>query len=84
MILVISQLVHDAIHLAASKIFPSLATAEQFPHVLQGIAAIHIGYHKVESQIHWFTELSKLFPELPSRLIKQPKSTDAVVSILLV
>ena len=77
------QLVHDAIHLSATKHLPSLKTPEQFPDVLQGIAAIHVGYHTIQSEIHWFTELTKLFPELPSILRKQLQSTDSEVVNML-
>ena len=71
------QLVYDAINLSASKHLPILKTPEQFPDVLEGIAAIHIGYHAIQSEIHWFTELTKLFPELPSILIKKLQPTDS-------
>ena len=67
----------DAIHLSATKHLPSLKTPEQFPNVLQGIAAIHNGYRTIQDEIHWFTELTKLFPELPSILRKQLQSTDS-------
>ena len=73
------QLVHDAIHLSATKHFPSLKTPENFPDVLQGIAAIHVGYRTIQGQIHWFTELTKLFSELPSILRKQLQSSDSEV-----
>ena len=77
------QLVYDAIHLSATKHLPSLKTPEQFPDVLQGIAAIHVGYCTIQSEIHWFTELTKLFPELPSILKKQLQSADSEVVNML-
>ena len=52
----------------ARELLPVLTENQPFL-LISGIAAIHVSYRKVESEVYWFVELTQHFPQLPTKLI---------------
>ena len=55
------------------KVARGLLPADQPFPLITGIAAIHLSYRKIESEVYWFVELTKHFETLPTELIEHPK-----------
>ena len=56
----------------AREVQPGLSGNRPFP-LINGIAAIHLSYRKIESGVYWFVELTKHFQTLPTKLIEHPE-----------
>ena len=69
------------INLSKSPFIQKRAAEKRGKTLSHQIVAVHVAYHSVEEQIHWFGQLTLCMPGILQHLLSLPQDSSEMVSV---